>query len=105
MAFRGLPKGVSVDARLEPRPWGSDLTVDVRGFRPGTMCTVWLRRGDGTRVPAGSFRYVYPGESAEPKLSSALDPPEVTAIGLEAGSRTFIAPVRSHDGASAAARS
>ena len=95
VAFHGLPKGVSVDASLEPRPWGSDISVSVRGVRPGTLCTVWLRREDGARVPAGSFRYVYAGESAEPQLSSGLDPPEVTAIGLEAGSRTFVAPVHS----------
>jgi hypothetical protein len=101
VAFHGLPKGVSVHATLEPRPWGSDISVRVWGVRPGTLCTVWLRREDGTRLPAGSFRYVYAGESAEPQLSSGLDPPEVTAIGVEAGSRTFVAPVRS----SAAARS
>ena len=68
VAFHGLPKGVSVNASLEPRPWGSDVTVRVWGVRPGTLCTVWLRRADGTRVPAGSFRYVYAGESAEPRL-------------------------------------
>jgi hypothetical protein len=96
VAFHGLPKGVSVNASLEPRPWGSDVRVWVHGFRPGTLCTVWLRREDGTRVPAGSFRYVYAGDTDEPELSSGLDPPEVTAIGLEAGSKTFIAPIHPH---------
>ena len=105
VAFHGLPKGVSVNASLDPRPWGSDISVDVRGVRPGTLCTVWLRREDGARVPAGSFRYVYAGESAEPQLSSGLDPPEVTAIGLEAGSRTFVAPVRSDADGSGAQQS
>jgi hypothetical protein len=94
VAFRGLPQGVSVNASLESRPWGSDVNVRVRGFRPGTLCTVWLRRDDGTRVPAGSFRYVYAGESDEAELSSGLDPPDVTAVGLQAGSRTFVARVR-----------
>jgi hypothetical protein len=69
--------------------------VQVRGFRPGTLCTVWLRRSDGTKIPAGSFRYVYAGESDEAQLSSGLDPPDVTAIGLRAGSRTFVAPISS----------
>jgi anti-sigma factor RsiW len=94
VAFHHLPKDVSVDARLVPRPWGSDVSVWVRGVHPGTLCTVWLRREDGTRVPAGSFRYVYSGEGEVPQLSSGLDPPEVTAIGVEAGSKTFVAHVR-----------
>ena len=98
VAFRDLPKGVSVNASLEARPWGSDVSVRVWGVRPGTLCTVWLRREDGTRVPAGSFRYVYADASAAPELSSGLDPPEVTAIGVEAGSKTFVAPIRSHAG-------
>jgi len=101
VAFNGLPKGMSIDASLEPRPWGSDISVNVRGVRPGALCTVWLRRDDGTRVPAGSFRYVYAGESAEPQLSSGLDPPEVSAIGIEAGSRTFVAPIHSQAGSGA----
>jgi len=96
VAFKGLPKGVSVDASLESRAWGSDVSLHVRGFRPGTLCTVWLRRDDGTKVPAGSFRYVYAGESDEAQLSSGLDPPDVKAIGLQAGSRTFVAPVSSN---------
>jgi hypothetical protein len=95
VAFKGLPKGVSVDASLEPRAWGTDVSLHVSGFRPGTLCTVWLRRSDGTKVPAGSFRYVYAGESDEAQLSSGLDPPDVTAIGLRAGSRTFVTPISS----------
>jgi Putative zinc-finger len=94
VAFRHLPKGVSVSASLMPRAWGSYVEVRVRGFRPGTLCSVWLRRGDGTRIPAGSFRYVYAGQSDEVELSSGLDPPDVTAVGLTAGSKTFVASVR-----------
>jgi len=91
VAFGSLPPDVSIQASLEPRPWGSDLTVHVRGFRPGTLCRVWLRRADGERIPAGSFRYVYAGESDEAELSSAVSPEDATAIGLRAGSRTFVA--------------
>ena len=93
VAFRSVPKGVAIEASLTPRPWGSDVSVRVRGFRPGTLCSVWLRRPDGTRVPAGSFRYVYAGESDEAALSSGVAPADATAIGLQAGTRTFVAPL------------
>jgi hypothetical protein len=95
VGFRHLPKDVSVSASLAPRPWGSDVHLYVRGFRPGTLCTVWLRDENGVRIPAGSFRYVYAGEADAMELSSGIDPPHVTAIGLKAGSHTFVAPVRS----------
>jgi hypothetical protein len=98
VAFRHLPKNVSVSATLAPRPWGSDVRLKVRGFRPGTLCTVWLRSRDGTRIPAGSFRYVYAGETDATALSSGIDPPHVTAIGLKAGSRTFVAHVPARGG-------
>jgi hypothetical protein len=93
VAFRALPKGAAATATLEPRSWGSDVTVRVSGFRRGTVCTVWVRRSDGTRVAAGSFRYVYEGESEEAALSAAVGPREAAAIGLRAGSRTFVAPL------------
>jgi hypothetical protein len=95
VAFQSLPRGVSVGATLSPRPWGSDVSLQVHGFRAGTLCRVWLRRSDGKRVPAGSFRYVYDGESDEASLSSAVSPDEATAIGLRAGSKTFVAPLPS----------
>ncbi len=95
VAFRSLPRGASVEATLTPRPWGSDVSLQVRGFRPGTLCQVWVRGSGGRRVPAGSFRYVYDGESDEAGLSSAVTPQDATAIGLRAGSKTFVAPVPS----------
>jgi Putative zinc-finger len=98
VAFTTVPKGVSVQASLNPRPWGTDLSVRVRGFRPGTLCTVWLERRNGTRVPAGSFRYVYAGESDEASLSSAVAPGDAVAIGLQAGSKTFMAPLHPQSG-------
>jgi hypothetical protein len=93
LAFRHLPRDVSVRASLEPRPYGSDVRLWVHGFRPGTLCTVWLRSRDGTKVPAGSFRYVYSGDDDGTELSSGVDPPHVTAVGLVVGSRTFVARV------------
>ncbi len=93
VAFRALPGRAWAQATLEPRPWGSAVNVRVSGFRPGTLCKVWLRRRDGTRVTAGSFRYVYDGESDEAGLSSAVTPGDATAIGLRAGTKTFVAPL------------
>src|SRR5215218_3926782 len=43
VAFRSLPEGASAQASLEPRPWGTQVSIRVHGFRPGTMCEVWLR--------------------------------------------------------------
>jgi putative zinc finger protein len=97
VAFRSLPRGAFAEATVAPRPWGSEISVKVYGFRPGALCQVWLRRSDGKRVPAGSFRYVYDGEGDH--LSSALAPAEATAIGLRAGSKTYVAPLPPHPSA------
>ena len=91
VAFRSLPPNAFAEATIAPRPWGSDISVKVYGFRPGALCQVWLRSSSGERVPAGSFRYVYDGEGDH--LSSALPPSDATAIGLEAGSKTYVAPL------------
>ena len=96
VAFRSLPRGVFAEATLAPRPWGSEVSVKVYGFRPGALCQVWLRSSSGKRVPAGSFRYVYDGEGEH--LSSALAASDATAIGLRAGSRTYVAPLPSRPG-------
>ena len=96
VAFRSLPRGVSAEATISPRPWGSDVSVRVEGFRPGTICRIWLRRSDGRRIPAGSFRYLYAGESEGAGLSSAISVHDATAIGLRAGSKTYVAPLRTH---------
>lgn len=93
IAFGRLPPAVSVRASLEPRPYGSDVTMWVHGFRPGALCTVWLRTREGSRIPAGSFRYVYGDDSDATELAAGIDPQHVRAIGLVVGSRTFVARV------------
>jgi putative zinc finger protein len=95
VAFHSLPRGAWGEAALTPRPWGSEISVQVGGFRPGTPCRVWLRRDDGKRVPAGSFRYVYRGETEHTDLSAALKLDHATAIGLRVGSKTYVAPLPS----------
>jgi putative zinc finger protein len=95
VAFRSLPRGAWAKASLVPRPWGSEISVQVGGFHRGTMCQVWLRGDTGKRVPAGSFRYVYQGGGEHAVLSSAVPLDHATAIGLRAGSKTFVAPLPS----------
>ncbi|MGI8595342.1 MAG: anti-sigma factor, partial [Solirubrobacteraceae bacterium] len=56
VAFRDLPPGISMRATVAPREWGTAITVAVRGARAGIPCVVWLKRADGSRVSAGSFR-------------------------------------------------
>jgi putative zinc finger protein len=95
VAFRSLPQGAWAKASLAPHPWGSEISVQVGGFHRGTMCQVWLRRKDGKRVSAGSFRYLYQGGSEHAGLSSAVTLDRATAIGLRVGSKTFVAPLPS----------
>jgi hypothetical protein len=96
--FASLPDGVAIGATLEPRAFGTEIRMDVHGIRSGTLCRVFLRRADGTRMPAGSFRYRYPG-TEQAVLTSALDLSNARAIGVRAGNRTFLTPLRQGVGA------
>lgn len=90
--FASLPKGVSIDATLEPHAFGTEIQMYVKGIRSGTLCRVFLRDENGRTFSAGSFRYRWGGDS-EAELSSALDLSQAAAIGVHAGGRTFVAPV------------
>lgn len=90
--FAQLPRGVHIGARIEPRPWGSEVNVYVHGMQRGTRCIVFLRGAGGERVTAGSFRYSYQ-EGAGAGLSDAMKLADVRAIGIKAGKRTFVAPI------------
>jgi anti-sigma factor RsiW len=104
VAFHSLPRGAWVEAALTPHPWGSEISVQVGGFHRGKRCQVWLRRDDGKRVPAGSFRYVYQG-GQHTDLSAAVKLDHATAIGLQVGGKTYVAPLsRGSRGAAQAAR-
>lgn len=100
VSFTAVPPGVRISAALEPRPFGTQIRMQVSGISSGTLCRVFLRREDGTRVPAGTFRYRYGGDS-EAVLSSALDLSRADVIGVKAGRRTFTAPI-AHSPATAA---
>jgi Putative zinc-finger len=94
VAFADLPPGVDIGAMLEPHAFGTEIHVYVSGVRSGTLCKVFLRGDDGVRYSAGSFRYRW-GDDSEAVLSSGLDLSRTAAIGVRAGSKTFIAPVDS----------
>ncbi len=92
VAFSRLPQGMKIDARLEPRPFGTEIHMYVVGVRSGTLCRVTLRGPHGARLSAGTFRYRY-GADEEAVLSSALDLSRTSAIVVRVGRRAFAAPV------------
>jgi hypothetical protein len=94
VAFSSLPRGMKIEAKLEPRPFGTEIEVYVDGVPSGTLCRVALRGPHGARFSAGSFRYRY-GAGDEAVLSSALDLSRTRAIVVRVGRRAFTAPVDS----------
>jgi hypothetical protein len=90
--FASLPSGVQIGATLEPHAYGTEIRMYVSGMRSGTLCRVFLRGSHGARFPAGTFRYRW-GDDSTAQLSSALDLSRTSAIEVEAGNRTFKAPV------------
>jgi Putative zinc-finger len=93
VSFRSLPPGAAITAELEPASAGTLIRVGVDGLRPGTLCRVYLRREDGRRVPAGSFRYSSErGDDAV--LTSGLDLSSASALVLVAGRWTYTARLR-----------
>jgi hypothetical protein len=90
--FAAVPKGVTIDATLEPHAYGTEIRMYVHGIESGTLCTVSLRGPGGVSYPAGTFRYRW-GDDSEAVLSSALDLSRTRAISVRAGNRTFVAPV------------
>ena len=96
--FGSLPQGIEIGAKLEPHAFGTEIHMYVSGVRSGTLCRVFLRAEDGTRYPAGSFRYRW-GDDSDAVLSSALDLSRTVAIGVHAGNQTFTAPVNRSEAA------
>jgi len=90
--FAGLPAGLDIYATLQPHAYGTEIHMYVKGVRSGTLCRVYLEGPRGKRVPAGTFRYRW-GDDSTAVLSSALDLSRTRAIRVDAGSRTFVAPV------------
>jgi hypothetical protein len=92
VSFDSLPPGLHIGATLEPHAYGTEIHMYVKGAPSGTLCRVFLRGPNGTRLPAGSFRYRW-GDDANAVLSAALDLSRTRAIGVRVGKRTFVAPV------------
>jgi hypothetical protein len=90
--FAALPQGVAIDATLEPHAYGTEIRMYVHGVASGTLCTVSLKGPGGVSYPAGTFRYRW-GEDSEAVLSSALDLSRTRAVVVQAGKRTFVAPL------------
>ena len=99
VTFSELPGEMEIAATLEPRPFGTEIRMEVHGVRSGTLCRVYLRRADGRAMPAGSFRYRYGGKG-EAVLTDALDLSAARAIVVKVGRKTFVAPMRHGVGAS-----
>jgi hypothetical protein len=89
---RFAANGVSIDATLEPHAYGTEIRMYVHGVASGTLCTVSLKGPGGVSYPAGTFRYRW-GEDSEAVLSSALDLSRTRAVVVQAGKRTFVAPL------------
>jgi putative zinc finger protein len=90
--FASLPQGVAIDATLEPHAYGTEIRMYVHGIASGTLCTVSLKGPGGVSYPAGTFRYRW-GDDSEAVLSSALDLSRTRAVVVQAGKRTFVAPL------------
>jgi anti-sigma factor RsiW len=92
VTFESLPPKMKVGAKLEPRAFGTEIHIYVKGAPAGALCQVFVVARDGSHQSAGSFRYRWSDDY--PILTSALKLSRTKAIGLRVGSRTFLAPVR-----------
>jgi hypothetical protein len=87
-----VPRGMKISATLMPHTYGTEIHMYVKGAPSGTLCRVFLRGPDGSRMPAGTFRYRW-GEDSDAVLSAAMDLSRTRAIGVQVGHRTFVAPL------------
>lgn len=90
--FASVPAGMEISANLIPHAFGTEIQMYVQGAPPGALCEVFVRASNGSRLPAGSFRYRW-GDDSRATLSSALDLSRTAAIGIRIDDRTFVAPV------------
>jgi hypothetical protein len=91
--FNTQGSNLELSAAIEPRSWGTEIHMYVHGARKGTLCRVWLRRTDGERVAAGSFRYRYDDPEDAAVLTTAVPRDDVRAVALRVGDHRYVAPV------------
>lgn len=94
--FTSLPKDVSIYATLEPRAYGTEIHMYVKGVDSGTLCRVSLRGPGGVTYPAGTFRYRW-GDDSNAVLTSALDLSQTRAVVVRAGKETFVASAKEEE--------
>ena len=77
-----LSTGVSGQVTLARSSWGSAMTLQVRGVRAGTSCTVVVVTKNGTRQTAATWwAQVYPGP-ATVDGTVAADVPTISRVDL-----------------------
>jgi anti-sigma-K factor RskA len=74
------PAGVTSTAAFDQHGWGTEIQLEVQGLPAGHSYYVWMRRGDGEHVPAGSFRTVE--GSTTVTLATALPMTDAVGIGV-----------------------
>lgn len=78
-----LPPGAVVRVQVEPKGWGSQLSLREQGVAFGTVEHVWLLRRSGVRVPAGSFQALG-SHAVTVTLAAGIPVTHVGVIGITA---------------------
>jgi hypothetical protein len=69
------------NATVSSQPWGTEITLDVRGLTPGKSYGAWLADVSGKRVPAGTFRPMADG-TARLDLGASLALDQAGTVGV-----------------------
>lgn len=70
-------------AVVSERGWGTAITIDVGGLKPGTTYGAWLADSKGDRVPAGTFKTLANGR-VHLALAASMPLTEADRIGVTA---------------------
>jgi hypothetical protein len=91
VALTGPPGGsAAATAVLDPKGWGTAISLEVSGLEPGRVYNVWLRAPGGGRVGAGSFVAVRTNGAMSVDTASALHADQASGIGISTGGRTVL---------------
>jgi hypothetical protein len=71
--------GVRAAVEVVPRPWGTRLTVGLRGATPGERCRLLARGGDGSSEVAATWTATYRG-SADVTGAAAITAADLQAL-------------------------